>query len=62
MDPFVSQLADLAATHPTRSKWVFVPTHAVGRTLGERIAREGTAVLSVQNCADSPPGWGARGR
>jgi hypothetical protein len=27
----------------TRSNWVFVPSHAVGRTLGERIALEGSA-------------------
>ena len=37
-DPFVDQLAALCRAHPTRAKWVFVPTHAVGRTLGERIA------------------------
>jgi ATP-dependent helicase/nuclease subunit B len=48
MDPFVNQLADLAAQHPTRSKWVFVPTHAIGRTLGERIAREGTNWLNLR--------------
>ena len=35
MDPFVAQLANLCTTHRTRAKWVFVPTHAVGRTLGE---------------------------
>ena len=28
--------------YPTRAKWVFVPTHAVGRTLGERLVLEGT--------------------
>ena len=38
MDPFVDQLKGLCAAHPTRAKWVFVPTHAIGRTLGERIA------------------------
>ena len=48
MDPFVNQLAQLAGTHPTRSKWVFVPTHAIGRTLGERIAREGTNWLNLR--------------
>ena len=41
MDPFFSQLADLCRTEKTRAKWVFVPSHAVGRTLGERIALEG---------------------
>ena len=35
MDPFTTQLIELCAAHPTRAKWVFVPTHAVGRTLGE---------------------------
>ena len=40
-DPFVAQLAELCRTEPTRAKWVFVPTHAVGLTLGDRLAREG---------------------
>ena len=35
MDPFVDQLKGLYAVFPTRCKWVFVPTHAIGRTLGE---------------------------
>ena len=42
MDPFVEQLKRLCAQHPTRSKWVFVPTHALGRTLGDRLVLEGT--------------------
>ena len=42
MDPFVEQLKHLCAQHPTRSKWVFVPSHALGRTLGDRIVLEGT--------------------
>jgi RecB family exonuclease len=42
MDPFVEQLKTLCAAHPTRSKWVFVPTHALGRTLGDRLVLEGT--------------------
>ena len=42
MDPFVAQLAHLCTTHRTRAKWVFVPTHALGRTLGDRLALEGT--------------------
>lgn len=42
MDPFVSQLAAVCREYPTRNKWVFVQSHAVGRTLGERIALEGT--------------------
>ena len=47
-DPFVDQLAALCRAHPTRAKWVFVPTHAVGRTLGERIALEGTSWLNLR--------------
>jgi hypothetical protein len=46
--PFVQQLKQLCAAHPTRSKWVFVPTHAIGRTLGERIALEGTNWLNLR--------------
>jgi ATP-dependent helicase/nuclease subunit B len=41
MDPFVGQLKGLCAAYPTRSKWVFVPTHAIGRTLGDRLVLEG---------------------
>lgn len=41
-DAFVHQLADLCRAEPTRAKWVFVPTHAVGLTLGDRLARDGT--------------------
>jgi RecB family exonuclease len=48
MDPFVDQLASLCRDHVTRSKWVFVPSHAVGRTLGERIALEGTNWLNLR--------------
>lgn len=42
MDPFVDQLKDLCVGYPTRAKWVFVPTHAIGRTLGDRLVLEGT--------------------
>ena len=42
MDPFIGQLARLCATHRTRAKWVFVPTHALGRTLSDRLVLEGT--------------------
>jgi RecB family exonuclease len=48
MDPFVQQLADLCRAHVTRAKWVFVPTHAVGRTIGERIALGGTNWLNMR--------------
>src|SRR6187455_2810509 len=47
-DPFVDQLASLCRAHPTRAKWVFVPTHGVGRTIGERIALEGTNWLNLR--------------
>src|SRR6187455_549232 len=42
MEPFVEQLKRVCREHPTRSKWVFVPTHAVGHTLGDRLVLEGT--------------------
>ena len=48
MDPFVDQLKRICSTYPIRSKWVFVPTHAIGRTLGERIALEGTNWLNLR--------------
>src|SRR5688572_15492143 len=48
MDPFVQQLADMCRAHVTRCKWVFVPSHAVGHTIGERIALEGTNWLNLR--------------
>src|SRR5258707_10131457 len=48
MDPFVQQLASLCRQHVTRSKWVFVPSHALGRPIGERIALEGTNWLNLR--------------
>ena len=48
MDPFVEQLKQLCAAHPTRNKWVFVPSHAIGRTFGERLALEGTNWLNLR--------------
>lgn len=48
MDPFVQQLAELCRAQVTRSKWVFVPSHAVGRTIGERIALSGTNWLNLR--------------
>jgi hypothetical protein len=32
----------------TRAKWVFVPSHAIGRTLGERIALDGMNWLNLR--------------
>ncbi len=49
-DPFVTQLAGLCRSHPTRAKWVVVPTHAMGRTLGERLALEGTSWVNLRFC------------
>lgn len=48
MDPFVDQVKRLCAANPVRAKWIFVPTHAIGRTLGERIALEGTNWLNLR--------------
>src|SRR5271167_2453343 len=42
MDPFLDQLKGLCTSYPTRAKWVFVPTRALGRTLGDRLVLEGT--------------------
>jgi ATP-dependent helicase/nuclease subunit B len=42
MDPFVEQLKRLCRAHPTRAKWVFVPAHGIGRTIGDRLVLEGT--------------------
>jgi RecB family exonuclease len=42
MDAFVAQLVSLCRSRPTAAKWVFVPSHAVGHTLGERLVIEGT--------------------
>ena len=41
-DPFISQLAQLCEKNPTGSKWVIVPTHALGHTIGDRLVLEGT--------------------
>src|SRR5215210_1196523 len=48
MDVFVDQLASLCRAHVTRNKWVFVPSHAIGHTLGERIALSGTNWLNLR--------------
>jgi len=48
MDPFIDQLAALCRAHVTRNKWVFVPSHAIGRTIGERIALAGTNWLNLR--------------
>jgi hypothetical protein len=48
MDAFVQQLAERCRAHVTRAKWVFVPTHGLGRTVGERIALDGTNCLNLR--------------
>jgi RecB family exonuclease len=48
VDPFVDQLKRLCVACPTRSKWVFVPNHSIGLTLGERIVREGRNWLNLR--------------
>ncbi|HWB15750.1 MAG TPA: PD-(D/E)XK nuclease family protein [Vicinamibacterales bacterium] len=42
MDPFVEQLRTSCVASPTRAKWVFVRSHGVGRTIGDRLALSGT--------------------
>ena len=48
MDPFLQQLTELCRTDVTRPKWVFVPSHAIGRIIGERIALAGTNWLNLR--------------
>src|SRR5215207_2016055 len=48
MDLFVGQLSALCREQVIRVKWVFVPSHAIGRTIGERIALEGTSWLNLR--------------
>jgi len=43
VDPF-EQLKRLVVAHPTRSTWVFVSMHAIGRTVGDRLVLEGVNV------------------
>lgn len=45
MEPFVEQLKQLSADYPTRAKCVFVPWHAIGRTIGDRLVLDGRANL-----------------
>ena len=48
MNPFLSQLADLCHTERTRAKWVVVSSHALGHTLGERLALTGTSWANLR--------------
>lgn len=46
-EPFIDQLAELCRAHSTRAKWAFVPSHAVGRAIGERLALSGTSWVNL---------------
>src|SRR5688572_30868648 len=48
MASFVSHLAALCKAHPTRATWVFVPTHGIGRTHGDRLVLAGTDWLNLR--------------
>jgi RecB family exonuclease len=48
MSPFLRQLAELHRTERTRAKWVIVPTHTLGHTLGERLALGGPGWTNVR--------------
>ena len=37
VSPSLDELAEIYRTEPTRAEWVIVPSHALGRTLGERL-------------------------
>ena len=47
-DPFVEQLTSVCRSARTKAKWVIVPTHAIGRTLGERLALEGVEWVNLR--------------
>jgi hypothetical protein len=47
-DPFVQQLVDVCRRWPTRAKWVIVPSHAIGHTIGDRIARAETSWANLR--------------
>ncbi|HJO38339.1 MAG: PD-(D/E)XK nuclease family protein [Vicinamibacterales bacterium] len=48
MDPFLDQLAALCREQPTAPKWVIVPSHALGHTLGDRLALGGTSWVNLR--------------
>ena len=48
MTPFLTQLTELCRTERTRAKWVIVPTHTLGHTLGERLALSGCGWANVR--------------
>jgi hypothetical protein len=56
MEPFVAQLTALCQAQPTRTKWVFVPSHAIGWTLGGPLALSGTACANLRFVTPSTSG------
>ena len=48
MQPFLTQLAEICRTERTRAKWVIVPTHTLGHTLGERLALAETGWVNLR--------------
>ena len=48
MRSFVDHLAQLCRDYPTTAKWVIVPTHALGHTLGDRLALDGTDWVNLR--------------
>jgi ATP-dependent helicase/nuclease subunit B len=46
--PFLTQLAELCRAERTRAKWVIVPGHSLGHTLGERLAMAGDGWANVR--------------
>jgi hypothetical protein len=48
MDLFLTQLAELCRSERTHPKWVVVPSHALGHTLGERLVLGGTAWANLR--------------
>jgi ATP-dependent helicase/nuclease subunit B len=48
MDPFLTQLTEHHRAERTRAKWVIVPSHSLGHTLGERLALDGDGWTNVR--------------
>ena len=48
MTPFLAQLAELCRAERTRAKWVIVPGHSLGHTLGERLVLAGDGWANVR--------------
>lgn len=47
-DPLLAQLADLCRAERVRPKWVVVESHALGRTVAERLVLEGTDCVNLR--------------